>query len=336
MSVILRAHLVRGESHIQRNANREVATTSPPFYNEPHRSHVLFVKSASGTTFHILVTALFCCDWKPERQVCKASHWHRAKWGCTWLIFCHISLLEWRVFQINWLWDYERSYTIFQCAASPFLLMLGVSWWFCVCVTLGLPTQPSLAIWGLGYDFSLWWLTIPHQTRILIVKKVTAKINTLVSEKMVRRPQKLIVKTELPHPCAVAASLVLSLFGKFGKLYGNRVKFVRFTWKTIYAKYLRENPMFTGCTWAVKFHGSFHPNSTSASMGTISDFAQNCTKCTPVGAMKNPQASDQNSKRFRFYGLLNCKGHNPFLPSWITVFILKGVWKPITSFLYKI
>jgi len=79
MSVILRAHLVRGESHIQRNANREVATTSPPFYNEPHRSHVLFVKSASGTTFHILVTALFCCDWKPERQVCKASHWHRAK-----------------------------------------------------------------------------------------------------------------------------------------------------------------------------------------------------------------------------------------------------------------
>jgi len=63
----------------------------------------------------------------------------------------------------------------------------------------------------------------------LIVKKVTAKINTLVSEKMVRRPQKLIVKTELPHPCAVATSLVLSLFGKFGKLYRNRVKFVRFT-----------------------------------------------------------------------------------------------------------
>ena len=28
--------------------------------------------------------------------------------------------------------------------------------------------------------------------------------------------------------------------------------------------------------------------------------------------MKNPQALDQNSKRFRFYGLSNCKGHNPF------------------------
>ena len=93
-----------------------------------------------------------------------------------------------------------------------------------------------------------------------------------------------------------------SLFGKFGKLYGNQDKFVRFWWKTIYAKYLREKPMFTGCTWAVKFNGSFHPNSTSASMGTISDFAQNCTKCALVGAMKNPQVSDQNSQQFRFYG----------------------------------
>ena len=27
------------------------ATTSPTFYNEPHRSHVLFVKAAPGTTF---------------------------------------------------------------------------------------------------------------------------------------------------------------------------------------------------------------------------------------------------------------------------------------------
>jgi len=40
------------------------------------------------------------------------------------------------------------------------------------------------------------------------------------------------------------------------------------------------------------FHGSFHTNSTSA-MCTISDFAQNCTKCAPVGApvgaMKNPK-----------------------------------------------
>jgi len=27
-----------------------------------------------------------------------------------------------------------------------------------------------------------------------------------------------------------------SLFGKFGKLYGNQVKFVHYRWKTIYAK----------------------------------------------------------------------------------------------------
>jgi len=34
MGVILRAHPVRGESHIQRNNNREVATTFP--HNELH------------------------------------------------------------------------------------------------------------------------------------------------------------------------------------------------------------------------------------------------------------------------------------------------------------
>jgi len=36
MGIVLYAHPVRGESHIQRNANEEVATTFPPFYNEPH------------------------------------------------------------------------------------------------------------------------------------------------------------------------------------------------------------------------------------------------------------------------------------------------------------
>ena len=51
MGVIRCAHAVRGESHIQCNANREIAKTSPPFHNEPHRSHVLFVKVALGTTF---------------------------------------------------------------------------------------------------------------------------------------------------------------------------------------------------------------------------------------------------------------------------------------------
>jgi len=51
MDVILCAHPVRDESHIQCNANREVETTSPPVYNEPHQLHVLFVKVARGTNF---------------------------------------------------------------------------------------------------------------------------------------------------------------------------------------------------------------------------------------------------------------------------------------------
>jgi len=39
--VVLRAHPVRGELHNQRNTTGEVATTSSPFYNESHWSHVL-------------------------------------------------------------------------------------------------------------------------------------------------------------------------------------------------------------------------------------------------------------------------------------------------------
>jgi len=64
--------------------------------------------------------------------------------------------------------------------------------------------------------------------------------------------------------------------------------------------------------------------------------SKNCTKCAFVRAMKNPQVSDQNSKRFKFYGHWHCTGHNPFLLSWIRVCILEGVWKPITSFVYKL
>jgi len=48
--VVLRTHPFRGESHNQRNTTGEVATTPPPFYNEPHRSHVLCVKDELGTT----------------------------------------------------------------------------------------------------------------------------------------------------------------------------------------------------------------------------------------------------------------------------------------------
>jgi len=71
-------------------------------------------------------------------------------------------------------------------------------------------------------------------------------------------------------------------------------------------------------------------------MGTISDFAQNYTKCASVGAMKNPQVSDQISSSLDFMAFLNCKGHNSFLPLLITVISLKGFWKCITSLLYKL
>jgi len=48
--VILHAHPIRGESDNQRNTTGEVATTFPPFYNEPHRWHILCVKAELGTT----------------------------------------------------------------------------------------------------------------------------------------------------------------------------------------------------------------------------------------------------------------------------------------------
>jgi len=71
MGVVLCTHSVRGEQCIQRNTNREVAITSPPFYNEPHRSHVLF----SVCTWHnldILVTAPLCCE-SQARAACAQS-----------------------------------------------------------------------------------------------------------------------------------------------------------------------------------------------------------------------------------------------------------------------
>jgi len=74
MGVILRAHPVHGEYHIQSSANREVATTSPPFYNEPHQSHILFVKAAPGMTFTFWSHHHFVAIRKHERQVRKASH----------------------------------------------------------------------------------------------------------------------------------------------------------------------------------------------------------------------------------------------------------------------
>ena len=72
---VLRAHPVRGESYNQRNTTGEVATTSPPFYNEPHRSHVLCVKVELCTTSTSWSQYHFVAIGNPERHVRKASHY---------------------------------------------------------------------------------------------------------------------------------------------------------------------------------------------------------------------------------------------------------------------
>jgi len=74
MGVVLCTHPSRGELHIQYNGNGEVATTSPPIYNEPHRLHVLFVKAAPSTTFTSWSQHHFVAIGKPEQQVRKAIH----------------------------------------------------------------------------------------------------------------------------------------------------------------------------------------------------------------------------------------------------------------------
>ena len=73
-AVALCTHPICGESHFQRNVNREVATTSPPFCCEPHLSHILSVKVAPGTNFTSWSKHYFVVIGKPRRQVCKASH----------------------------------------------------------------------------------------------------------------------------------------------------------------------------------------------------------------------------------------------------------------------
>jgi len=72
--VILHAHPVRGESHNQRNTTGEVATTSPPFYNEPHRSHILCVKAELGTISTYWSQHHSFAIGNPERHMRKASH----------------------------------------------------------------------------------------------------------------------------------------------------------------------------------------------------------------------------------------------------------------------
>jgi len=72
--VILHAHPVRGESPNQGNTTGEVATTSPPFYNEPHRLYVLCVKAELRTTFTSWSQHHFDAIGNPEQHVRKASH----------------------------------------------------------------------------------------------------------------------------------------------------------------------------------------------------------------------------------------------------------------------
>ena len=74
MGVGLHAHPVHGESHIQRNANGKVATTSPSFYDEPHQSHLLCVKAELRMTSTSSSQHHFVAIGNPEWHVRKASH----------------------------------------------------------------------------------------------------------------------------------------------------------------------------------------------------------------------------------------------------------------------
>jgi len=68
------SHPVRDVSHIQRRADRDVAIKSPPFYNEPHRSHVLCVKVAPRVAFTLWSQHHFVTIREPEQKMRKASY----------------------------------------------------------------------------------------------------------------------------------------------------------------------------------------------------------------------------------------------------------------------
>jgi len=72
--VVRCAHPVRGESHDQRNANGEVATTSPPFHNEPYWLYVLFAK-VSHTTTSTSWSKHHFVDMSLSLQTCKLNRW---------------------------------------------------------------------------------------------------------------------------------------------------------------------------------------------------------------------------------------------------------------------
>jgi len=91
VGVILHAHPVRGESQYQRNATGEVATTSPPFYNEPHRSHVLFVKAELGTTFTSWSQHPFAAIGNPSgmyANLCTAAASNNRDHACNFSCYC--------------------------------------------------------------------------------------------------------------------------------------------------------------------------------------------------------------------------------------------------------
>jgi len=67
--VILHIHSVRAEPCIQRNASREVATTSPPFKQTTPIARFL-CKGCTRHDLHILVTAQFFCDQKSPSSMC--------------------------------------------------------------------------------------------------------------------------------------------------------------------------------------------------------------------------------------------------------------------------
>jgi len=67
MSVVLHTHAFSATP-------AEVATTSPPFYNEPHRLHILFVKVSYSMTFTSWSQHHFLAIRKPKWHVCEAFH----------------------------------------------------------------------------------------------------------------------------------------------------------------------------------------------------------------------------------------------------------------------
>jgi len=71
MGLVVHAHPIHGESHIQHNANWEIATTSPPFLQWTALITRSFSEGCTWSDLHILVTEPLCCnrkDWVASAQ----------------------------------------------------------------------------------------------------------------------------------------------------------------------------------------------------------------------------------------------------------------------------